>query len=180
MLCGEKVILRAVERDDLPRLHAMERDVELTMLGNGDWQPAPLAAFEKQWAKRLEDDNKAQFVIEADGKVIGDCALQQRNRFHGTTHLGMGIYDREYIGKGYGREALELLLDWAFRIQNWRKVSLETFHTNERALRLYRSCGFVEEGRQRQQFYFNGTYVDLVIMGLLRTEWDARQKAKHV
>ncbi len=175
MLRGESVVLRAVEREDLKRMHAMERDLELTMLGNGDWQPVPLAALERQWEKQLEDDERARFVIEVAGKVVGGIGLYRRNRQQGTTQFGMGIYDREYIGKGYGREALTLLLDWAFRIQNWRKISLETFHGNERAIRLYRASGFSEEGRFKQHVYFDGAYVDLIIMALLRSEWEARR-----
>ncbi len=173
MLQGKNLVLRAVERDDLKRLHELERDIELTMLGNGRWEPVSLAALEKEWHKHLDDDDRAQFVIEIDGKVVGDIGLYRQNRRHGTTQFGMGIYDREYVGKGYGREALKLLLDWAFHVQNWRKISLETFNVNERAIRMYRACGFTEEGRLKQHAYFEGAYVDLVIIGLLRSEWEA-------
>lgn len=174
MLRGKNVVLRAVEREDLKLIHALERNVELTMLGNGEWEPIPLAALEKQWEKRLEDDDdRSDFVIEVAGKVIGDIGLFRRNRRHGTAQLGICIGDPEYVGKGYGREALNLLLDWAFRIQNWRKITLDVFEVNERAIRMYRACGFREEGRLKQHFFFDGGYVDLVIMSLLRSEWEA-------
>jgi diamine N-acetyltransferase len=178
MLKGEKVTLRAIEREDLKRLHELERDVELTMLGGDEWQPTPLAKFEKDFDKRLDEEEHARFVIEADGKIIGGCGLHHRNRRQGTSQFGIGIYDREYVGKGYGRDAINVLLDWAFRIQNYRRIWLETLAVNERALRSYRACGFVEEGRLRDHAYFDGAYVDVVLMGLLRPAWDARANGK--
>ena len=86
--------------------------------------------------------------------------------------MGVGIYDPEYVGKGYGRDAVTKLLDWSFGILNLRRVALETLATNERAIRAYRACGFVEEGRLREHEYVDGHYVDIVAMGVLRSEWE--------
>jgi diamine N-acetyltransferase len=171
MLKGERVILRAVERDDLKRLHELQRNVELMMLGDGQWQPEPLAALEKDYDKHLSDEDKAWFAIEIDGKVVGDMGLHHRDRRSRVSAFGIGIYDPEYVGQGYGREAIALLLDWAFRIQNYERIFLDTWATNERAIRCYRALGFVEEGRLRRHLYFDGQYVDVVWMGLLRSEW---------
>lgn len=177
MLCGEKVRLRAIEREDLKALHELERNVELVLWGDGQWEPTPLAAFEKRFEKDLESEEKVWFVIEADNIIIGGLGLHHRNRYSGSTSFGIGINHPDYVGKGYGREAITLLLDWAFRIQNWRRVWLDTTATNERAIRAYRALGFVEEGRQRQHIYTNGGYVDVVVMGMLRAEWEERQRA---
>jgi diamine N-acetyltransferase len=176
MLKGKRVILRAVERDDIKRLHEMQRNVELVMFGDGDWRPVPLAAFEKEYDKHLSDEEKAWFVIEVDGKVVGETGLHHRDRRSRVSAFGIGIYDPEYVGQGHGREAIALLLDWAFRIQNYERIWLDTWATNERAIRCYKAVGFVEEGRKRRHIYFDGQYVDVVIMGLLRSEWEARRE----
>jgi diamine N-acetyltransferase len=176
MLKGERVILRAVEREDLKRLHELERNVDLAILGGGAWQPVPFAAFEKHFEKHLTDEDKAEFVIEIDGKVVGDIELHHRDRRSRVSALGIGIYDPDYVGQGYGREALQLFLDWAFRIQNYERIWLDTWATNERAIRCYKAVGFVEEGRQRRHIYVDGQYVDQVLMGLLRDEWLAQRK----
>jgi RimJ/RimL family protein N-acetyltransferase len=176
MLRGEKVILRPVERDDLKRMHELAANVDLALLGDGAWSPEPLAGWEKTFDKHLEDEDNADFAIEAEGKIIGHIGLHRwRNRRAGTASFGVGIYDPDYVGKGYGRDAINVLLDWAFRIQNYRRIGLTTLATNERAIRAYRACGFVEEGRLRQHTYNDGRYVDDVIMGILRTEWEALQ-----
>jgi RimJ/RimL family protein N-acetyltransferase len=175
MLRGDKVILRAVEREDMKRFHELERNVDLVLLGDGAWEPKPLAAFEKEFDKDLERGELAFFAIEVDGKLIGGCGLHHSRRRDGATEFGIGIYDPEYIGQGYGSDAIRTLLRWAFEIQNWRRVHLRTLACNERAIRAYRKLGFVEEGRLREQCFFGGRYVDEVVMGMLRSEWEAQR-----
>jgi diamine N-acetyltransferase len=176
MLKGERVILRAAERDDMKRLHEMHRNVDLVLLGFGAWQPRPLAAFEKGFERHLDDEEHSWFVIEVDGLVIGELSLHHRDPRARVAAFGIGIYDPAYIGQGYGREASALFLDWAFRIQNYQRIWLDTWATNERAIRCYQALGFIEEGRQRRHIYVDGQYVDMVFMGLLREEWEARRE----
>lgn len=179
MLRGEKVVLRTLEREDLKRIHELGQNVELEMLGGGAWEPYPLAAYEKKFDQHVEESDKAEFVIEVDGTVIGLIELhREKNRRAGTAELGIFIGDPEYIGKGYGRDAINVLLDWAFRIQNFRRIALDTLAVNERAIRAYRACGFVEEGCLRQHEYYNGAYADVVLMGILRTEWETQQAGR--
>ena len=66
---------------------------------------------------------------------------------------------------------MRLLLDYAFRHRNLNRVALRTHSENERAMRCYRACGFVEEGRLRRSIWIDGRYVDGVLMGILRDEW---------
>jgi diamine N-acetyltransferase len=180
MLKGERVTLRAIERDDIKRLHALGQNVELVLAGDGHWQPVPLAAFEKQFEKHLDDHERSAFVIEADAKVIGDIGLHSRDRRSRVSSFGVAIYDPEYLGKGYGREAIALLLGWAFDTQNYERIWLTTWSTNQRAIRCYQAIGFVEEGRLRRQIFVDGQYVDTMVMGILRDEWHAqRQGGNH-
>ncbi len=84
--------------------------------------------------------------------------------------------DKDYWGKGYGREAISLLLQYAFQYHNLHKVWLRVNANNVRAMGAYRACGFVEEGRQRSHVWNDGHYVDLVLMGVLRDEWISRNE----
>jgi RimJ/RimL family protein N-acetyltransferase len=90
--------------------------------------------------------------------------------------LGITIGDKAYWGRGYGRDALTVLLDYAFRLRNMRRVTLSVNGTNERAIRAYQACGFVEEGRLRKHVWSAGEYIDLVYMGVFRDEWQARPR----
>jgi len=175
MLRGEKVILRALRREDLQRQWEFNNDVEFEILTGGDpWEPQSLERLEAHFGENLHrgDRNGPSFAIEADGKFIGSCGLFNVDRAAGTCELGIGIGDRSYWGGGYGRDALHVLLDYAFRLRNMRKVWLSVNGDNERAIRAYRACGFVEEGRLRQHVWSNGTYIDLLYMGILVEEWE--------
>ena len=176
---GKSVNLRPVEREDLKTLQQLERNVDLVVLANGTWQPVSLAHWEKRFDKDLERDEVNWFVIEAGDTVIGSIGLHHIERRDGTAAVGISIVDPDYVGKGYGREAIMLLLDWGFRIENYRRIWLDTMGSNERAIRAYRACGFVEEGRLRQHYYHDGAYVDAVQMGMLRGEWEARRAAER-
>jgi RimJ/RimL family protein N-acetyltransferase len=174
MLRGEKVTLRAVTREDLPRLLDFWNDVEVGLAGGGD-PPRPTAlerlqkTFDREAAEPPRD--KTDFAIEADGHLIGHCGLYNIDETARHCELGITIGDKDFWGRGYGRDAVRLLLRYAFRLRNLRRVWLEVHAENERALRAYKACGFVEEGRLREQAWLDGRYVDMVYMGVLLEEW---------
>jgi RimJ/RimL family protein N-acetyltransferase len=174
MLKGPRVVLRALTKADMETLCEFSQDLELELLSGGD---PPLPWTQEAWNKWFDDHlgkeqkESVNYGIETEGRLIGTCGLWHFNLHAQTCHLGISIGDRELWGRGYGREAIGLLLDYAFRVRSFRKVSLTTSGTNERAIRCYRACGFVEEGRLREQLWVNGGYVDEIQMGILRDEW---------
>ena len=176
MLEGERVRLRAVERDDLMKLWVFNNDLSVELAGGGD-PPLPqsydrsVAEYEQQVAKGGRDGTS--FAIEADNEMIGQCALFNVDTAAHTCELGITIGDANYWGRGYGRESVILLLVYAFQHLNYRKVWLHVHAANERAVRSYLSCGFVVEGRLREHVWSNGGYDDLLVMGMLRSEWEA-------
>ena len=176
MFKGEKVILRALQREDLPRLCEFNNDLEIEVLGGGDPpEPQSLARLEAEFDESVQKGGRdgTNFAIEADGKYIGGCGLFHFDQVARACEMGIGIGDRAYWGHGYGRDAVRVLLDYAFRFRNLHKVWLTVNGNNERAIRSYRACGFVEEGRLRKHVWNNGSYIDLVYMGVLREEWQA-------
>lgn len=126
-------------------------------------QPADLDDFS------LTDSgpNWLRFAIEADGAFVGTCVLHEMDRFNRRSQVGIWIGDPGMRGRGYGREALSLLIDVAFRYHNLRRLWLTVLADNESAIRCYQACGFVEEGRMREHDWVDGKYEDLVVMGLV-------------
>jgi RimJ/RimL family protein N-acetyltransferase len=178
VLRGERVVLRALERDDLRLLWEADNDLEIELLGGGDPpRPHSLAEVEAGFERDVADEGQKAiwFVIEADGTPIGTCGLRDLEWTARHAALGIAIFDRHYWGQGYGREAMELLLDYAFRHRNLNRVWLDTLDDNERAIRSYRAVGFVEEGRLRQDAWSDGRYKDSIVMGILREEWLGRR-----
>jgi RimJ/RimL family protein N-acetyltransferase len=180
MLDGEHVRLRAIERDDLPRLHELfDDDLEL-MARSSDEPPRPvsLAELEHDFDERLEerDPTTMRFGIELDDELIGECGLHLIDHYRKTCQLGIGI-GRDHWAKGLGQDAVRILLDFAFRDLGMRKVGLEVLADDERAVGAYARAGFVEEGRLRAHSWFEGEAHDALVMGVLREEWadpDAR------
>lgn len=127
------------------------------------------AEFDQEAAKGGRDGMR--FAIEAAGEFIGHCGLFNLNSTAGTCELGITIGEKKYWGQGYGSESIRLLIEYAFRYQNFRKVWLHVHAANDRAVTAYRSCSFVEEGRLRAHVWSNGVYDDLLVMGLLRGDW---------
>lgn len=180
MFKGEKVILRPKQREDVARQHEFNQDIELYGL---DCDFPHASSLEKAQADfeawiNKPDENSAWFAIEADGKYIGDCCLMNLNHRHGNLELGIVIGDRDYWGRGYGREATQMLLTYGFHYLGARRIVLTTHAKNERAIRCYRACGFVEEGRPRKAIWMEGEYIDLVNMSILREEWQAQGAVK--
>jgi RimJ/RimL family protein N-acetyltransferase len=174
MLKGQKTLLRAITKDDIECLWEFNNDVEVELAGGGD-PPIPQslarlqAEYESDIAKGGRDGTR--FAIEADEKCIGQCALFNFNETAQTCELGITIGDKAYWGRGYGRDAVQSLLDYAFRLRNIRRVHLSVNGNNQRAIKAYISCGFIEEGCLRAHVWNNGEYIDLVMMGILREEW---------
>lgn len=173
MITGQRVTLRAVERDDIPHIHAYNNDLEVELAGGGD-PPYPqslaraFADFDNQSGQGGRDG--PSFAIEADGRLIGVCALFNQDATARTAELGITIGDKTYWGQGYGREAVELLVDYGYQMLNLRRIWLRVNGRNERAIRAYKSAGFVEEGRQRKHVWSNGAYDDMVLMARGRND----------
>jgi RimJ/RimL family protein N-acetyltransferase len=102
--------------------------------------------------------------------MIGDCGLWDFDVTGRHCNLGISIGERESWGKGYGRDAVRLLVDYAFKHHNLVKVCLTTTVDNERAIRAYEAAGFEREGVLRRQVWSEGRYQDIVAMGVLRDD----------
>lgn len=140
---------------------------------------APGALFSpkrvKEWLeKELEKDPPAMwlFGIRAieDDKLIGFVDLSGATP-HGDTFVGIGIGEREYWGKGYGTEAMKLVLRFAFAELGLRRVSLNVFDYNPRGVKCYEKAGFRLEGRAREMLLRDGERRDVLYMGVLREDW---------
>jgi RimJ/RimL family protein N-acetyltransferase len=169
MLTGKLVTLRPIEPADYPALNRWSNDVEVEVLGGGDPPaPHPMADTKALHERLAADRDAVNFAIDADGATIGTCGLFRFDHIARVAELGIGIGERAYWGRGYGRDAVELLVDYGFRHRNLHKVVLTVNASNQRAIRAYQSVGFVEEGRQRAQVWSDGRYDDLVLMGRFR------------
>jgi RimJ/RimL family protein N-acetyltransferase len=108
----------------------------------------------------------------AGDKLIGFVSFDGINWASGDTFVAIAMGEREYRGRGYGTEAMQLMLRYGFSELNLHRVSLCVFDYNPRAIRSYEKCGFRHEGRMREIIQRDGEWHDLIFMGILREEWE--------
>ena len=134
------------------------------------------------WFEREQDKAEPDYLIFLirtleDDRVIGDIGLDRPN-LHGDVFVGIGIGEPDYWGKGYGSDAMEIILRYGFQELNLHRISLDVFEYNPRAIRSYEKVGFKIEGRYRQFLNREGRRWDMIFMGITNQEWRARQKAQ--
>ncbi len=134
------------------------------------------AAREREWIEshgKTNTDYVFGVVVKQGGKLIGTVSLNNVNLVSRSAVLGICIGDHAHKARGYGREAIQLLLQFAFTELNLNRVELAVLADNWRAIRTYQKVGFVQEGCARQAHYRNGRYQDEYRFAMLRSEWEA-------
>ncbi|MFW9971053.1 MAG: GNAT family N-acetyltransferase [Candidatus Odinarchaeota archaeon] len=137
---------------------------------------------EEEWMENLKNhEDSIHFSIlisheDAIEKLIGNCGLHKIDWKNRVAEAGILIGEKEYQNKGYGTEAMELLVEYGFNTVNLNRIELYTYEYNIRALKSYKKVGFIEEGRKRQFMWSNGKYYDAILMGILAEEWKERKK----
>lgn len=116
--------------------------------------------------------SKSYLILDKEtGSPIGITSLITIDYKNRNAECIIDIGEKEYWGKGYGQEALRLLLNYAFLEMNLHRVSLRVFSFNEKAIKLYEKLGFKHEGLSRQALFREGAWHDIVHMGLLQSEY---------
>jgi diamine N-acetyltransferase len=137
-LSGQRVDLRPLEKEDLGLLRQWANDPEIRGL-TGEVTPAGQAAMEEYFQKVQADSSRVWFAIVAKdaGRVIGECGLLRMFPAWRTTDLSLILGDKTAWSKGYGADAIRLLLDYAFGYLNFHRVAIGVVGSNDRALRFY-------------------------------------------
>ncbi len=170
---GLFVYLRPLDPEkDAELLSKWLRDGHFDRLADSE----PAMMFNKDLMKEWYKDaigHVSMFMIcqRTTDKPLGYIELADFDWHSGNAWMGIGIGEREYWGRGFGLEAIRILLKLAFHEWNLQRVSLGVNGYNERAIRAYEKAGFKLEGSLRNYVQRNGKRWDLHIMGVLRREW---------
>ncbi len=174
---GERIRLRAPERNDIPMFVRWFNDAEVTA-GLSLFLPMSLAQ-EEQWFENMLKLPAVEhpMVMEVqqgdDWLAIGNVGLMAFDNVAHSAELGIVIGEKDYWDQGYGSETIKVLLKHGFETLNLHRIFLRVSSFNERAIHAYEKIGFVHEGRLRQATYYQGAYHDLLMMSVLRHEWNS-------
>ena len=126
----------------------------------------------RAWIRSLDFRRAMEFAVVTrdDDRHVGNCGLTGVSHVDRHAMLGIVIGRKDHWGRGLGTEAVRLVCRYAFEGLNLHKVCLSCYAINDRGLRLYARVGFKVEGRRREQVFIDGSWVDELVLGLLRDE----------
>lgn len=181
-LYGNRIMLREYKREDLGSMRKWVNDADVVRnLSDIFLFPHTVNSTENFLNSILEGKSEQKGFVIADKETeqyIGQIDLINIDWKNRVATLGIVIGLEENRGKGYGEEAIKLMEEFVFESLNLHKLELTLKDYNIRGYKCYLKCGFVEEGRVRQNFYVEGAYIDTIHMGILKSEYEELKKGK--
>ena len=178
MIYGQRIRLRAFEKEDIPRFVAWINDPEVRW---GISQYLPFSTVdEEHWFDRMQElplyEHPLVIEVHPEGEAeawipIGDIGFHKVDWRNRSSEFGIVIGEKSFWNQGFGTEAVRLLVSHGFQSLNLNRIFLRVFENNQRAIRAYEKAGFSLEGRMRQAEFQQGQFIDVLIMSILRSEW---------
>ena len=166
---GERVYLSPMDPGDLETYTRWMNDVEVTRWLGMFSGVYSLTAERAYLENATKDPNNYQFaiVLREENRLLGNIGLVDLNQIHRRATLGLFIGQAEDRSKGYGAEAIKLLLGYGFKWLGLRNIDLHVHSDNARAIACYKKAGFAEYGRRRGAVFADGVWHDDVLMEAL-------------
>ncbi len=169
---GEKILLRAVEESDNAMLLSLINDPDTEMmLGGSSWpvsEAEQLKWFEHQ--ERSRDVLRCIVALKEDGKAIGTIILSDIDQKNATGHIHIKMSKDGGRGKGYGTDAVNTIIQYAFEELRLNCIYANILSYNEASIKLFERCGFKRDGVLRQRVFKKGCFVDMLAYSRLITD----------
>jgi len=172
-LTNSSVYLRALEISDLERVLAWHNDSSLYERLGGNFRWISRTA-EEEWVRRRTIYSTSEvnlaICLSDTHEHIGNVYLREIDWVARHAEFHIFIATQLHRGRGYGESVIRQVLNHAFDDLGLRRIFLFVLASNEPAIRLYRKCGFKDEGLLRQHVFKNGRFEDVLVMGILSVE----------
>ena len=171
-IVGNRIYLRPLDVEDADIFVSWLNDIEIRQyLG----MTSPMNRLgEQEYLKKLYKDERwlgLGILLRSNDELIGSVGLHDISLAHRNAEIGIFIGNKSYWSKGYGTEALKLMMGHGFDQLNLHRIFLIVMSFNTRAIRAYEKVGFKKEAVFREHVYANGKYHDDYLMGILEDEW---------
>ena len=171
-ITGEHLYLSPVNADDAETYIKWMNDKDMAV----DFSQYPCVVATKndlKWLFEPDEGIQRYAIVLHDGDtLIGGIALQNINHLNRNAFVGIFIGEAENRGKGYGTEAVRLIVNYGFKTLNLNNISLSVNAENYAGIACYKKAGFKEYGRRRECFFKNGKYLDMIYMDVLAREFE--------
>ena len=173
-LVGENIYLspRNIDEDVIEKITEWLNKFEITDCIGVSSQIIRLEN-ERKYLENSKDNEIVLFIVRLeDDKLMGSIGLHSIDNINKSATLGIFIGEESGRNKGYGTEAVRLILDYGFNYLNLNNIKLDVMEFNDMAIVCYKKCGFKEYGRRRKCYFLNGKYYDKIEMDILAEEFN--------
>ncbi len=179
-LVGDLCYLSPPSMEDADLWARWDTDLEVAIpLGDEAYVPTSLNKSREMLADSLKNQHHVYTIVDREtDKGIGRGMLFNMQHIDAQAMLGITIGEREYWNRGYGTDAVRLLVEYGFDLLNLHSIMLGVLAFNERAIRCYKKVGFREIGRRREARLIGGQWYDAVLMDILASEFESRYTRK--
>ncbi|WP_434641789.1 GNAT family protein [Thermoanaerobacterium thermosaccharolyticum] len=171
-LIGEKCYLSPMNVDDYEKYTEWVNDMEVAA-GMLFASKMITSSKEKEIVETLSKEYNFAIVDIKTDELIGNLGFPKLDYINRVAEVGLFIGNKEYWGRGYGQEALNLALDFGFSILNMHNIYLRVYSYNKPAISCYKKVGFKEAGRIREAKRIAGERYDEIIMDILEDEYES-------
>ena len=171
-LIGKKCYLSPLNIEDADRYAEWLSDADIGISLGCYTLQLSLKKEEKILEKMIERNDYVFGIIDKENEtLIGNCGLHDVNNIDGRAEFRIFVGDKSYWGKGFGKDATRLILDFGFNILNLHEIYLQVFEYNPAAMKLYEQVGFKKAGAFREAKVIGGRKFDVIIMDILAKEY---------
>ncbi|ONI69833.1 GNAT family N-acetyltransferase [Kribbella sp. ALI-6-A] len=170
-LTGELVVLRPLGEQDFPMMKAAMDDPEVAKLTGSHGTISDEKALEWLRTRKDQPDRLDLAIVDkASGEAVGEVVLNEYDPDNRSCNFRI-LIGPAGRNRGLGTEATRLIVGYGIERLGLHRISLGVYAFNPRAQRAYEKAGFVVEGRLRDELYWDGEWVDSIVMSVLETEW---------
>lgn len=171
-LKGEKVFLRAIERDDIEFLREMINDPEMEKNVGGWSFPISKYEQEKWFENQIQNKNDIRYIIEVEEKKIGLVTITDIDWKNRKACNGIKLYNNDVRGKGYGTDTIKTIMKYAFEELQLNKLYSVILEYNIPSLNLYKKCGWKIDGILREEKFKGNHYVNEMAISILKKDYE--------
>jgi RimJ/RimL family protein N-acetyltransferase len=174
-LVGKKCYLSPIDKDDAEKFTGWLNDLELTV-NLGMYSSIFNVENERELLGNISKEHGYSIIDLENDELIGSCGFTGIDHLNQTAEIGLFIGNKDYWNKGFGSEALTLLVDYGFKALNLHNIWLKTLSFNARAIKSYGKVGFGIIGRRRESILRGNERYDTILMELLYNEFYENNK----
>lgn len=168
---GDRIYLSPVNIEDKEIYTKWMNDKEIAT-NIGCYHKTFSLLSEEKWLQKASNDYHFAIILIENNELIGNVSLRKINPVDQTGELGIIIGQEENRNKGYGKEAIKLILNYGFNTLNLNNVIIKVYSFNKRAINAYNKVGFKKIGTRRESTYKDGKMYDTIYMDMLKREYN--------